>query len=112
VSPIATKSGYFSSVGNHRFSITVDQGVSESHGVVRAVLPWRRRDFPQPELTDLIVVDARSHLQVPRCTRAAVSRDNVTVTFFASNGPGEYVCVLSSVQHLRVQRWRLPLRNS
>ena len=43
-----------------------------------------------PQLVDAFIVDARSHLRVPRCTRLASSQDNATFVFEASNGAAEY----------------------
>ena len=41
-------------------------------------------------MVDAFIVDARSHLRVPHCTRLSSSQDNATFVFAASNGPAEY----------------------
>jgi hypothetical protein len=85
--------GYSWSAGNHRFSIVLDRlpaGSSSSPlSPVTVTIPWRRHDRT-PELVDAFLVDARSHLRVPHCTRLSSTQDNATFIFAASNGPAEY----------------------
>ena len=85
----AAGSGQFWSAGNHRFAIKISHMPPSSNGTAVVTVPWRRHDT-HPELKDTFIVDARSHLRVPRCARVHVSGDNATFAFEASNGPGEY----------------------
>jgi hypothetical protein len=80
--------GVMWSAGNHRIVIQVDNLPPSANGTVRATVVWRRHDA-MPELKNAFVVDARSHLLVPQCSRVSSNADNATFIFFASNGPSE-----------------------
>ena len=86
---IPDRPGWSWSVGNHRFSIILDDDLPMSvrGDVVAVTVPWRRHD-PHPELVDAFIVDARSHLRVTRCTRMPSSApdENTTFVFEATAG--------------------------
>jgi len=89
--PVPGRSGWSSSVGNHRWVIVVDKLPGAGGGAVRARVPWRRRDS-LPLAKDSFIISAVSHLRVARCGRieADLHGEAATYVFDASDGPGEY----------------------
>ena len=86
--PSGDKAGWQWSAGNHRLVIVVDSIPPEANSTVLAKVQWRRHDT-DPALKNTFIVDARSHLLVPFCTRLDADSDGATFVFKASNGPSE-----------------------
>jgi hypothetical protein len=81
------------SLGNHRVVLHV----SKKAEVVRAHIPWRRRDM-NPEQKDIIVVDSATGRRITNVYRAAVNREFGDILFYPETVPGDYyVYYLSSI---------------
>ncbi len=57
--------------------------------VVRARIPWRRRD-ETPERKALVVVDGRNGHEIRNVVRLAISRESGDIAFQPTGGPGIY----------------------
>jgi Glycoside hydrolase 123, N-terminal domain len=73
------------SLGNHRVVIHV----AGTHDAVRVHIPWRRRDA-DPEGTQLIVRDAKTHTRVANVARVAITRAYGDLAFQPTAGAGDY----------------------
>ena len=93
------KSGTQWSAGNHRLVIVVDSIPPDANSTVLAKVLWRRHDT---DVTgkNTFIVDARSHLLVPHCTRLDADADGATFVFKASNGPSECTCMQHAVLYM------------
>ena len=76
------------SFGNQRVVLHVAAASLPARGPVRALIPWRRRDF-HPELKRIIVTDARG-TRVANTVALAVRRDSGDVVFEAAGGDADY----------------------
>jgi Glycoside hydrolase 123, N-terminal domain len=74
-----------STLGNHRVVVTVPPGAV---GVVRADVPWRRRDS-DPESKNLIVTDA-GNAPISNVVRRSITRERGEILFEPVGGPGHY----------------------
>jgi len=73
------------SLGNHRIVLEVVGPAP----VVRADIPWRRRDR-NPEQKDVIIIDATTGSRVLNAQWARINREAGTVVFQPSTAPGRY----------------------
>jgi hypothetical protein len=73
------------SLGNHRAVVEVKDNASW----VKAILPWRRRDF-NPENKRIIIQDAQSNAIVTEYFIASVNRESGEIHFKPTTGKGKY----------------------
>ena len=76
------------SFGNQRVVLHVAQTLAQAGRPVRALIPWRRRDF-HPELKRIIVTDAQGR-RVPNMVALRVRRDSGDVVFESGAGDADY----------------------
>jgi hypothetical protein len=76
------------SFGNQRVVLHVAQASLPARGPVRALIPWRRRDF-HPELKRILVTDAQGK-RVTNAVALRVRRDSGDVVFEAAGSDAEY----------------------
>lgn len=76
------------SFGNQRVVLHVAPASLPAKGLVRALIPWRRRDV-HPELKRIIVTDAEGK-RVTKMVVLSVRRDSGEVVFEAAGGDADY----------------------
>jgi len=72
-------------LGNHRVRVHVDAPAA----AVQVHIPWRRRDR-QPELKDVVVVDAATNQRVSNVAAARITREAGDLVFQPATAPGDY----------------------
>ena len=90
--PYATGDWDADTLGNHRAVVRVDaldEGPDVVPEAVRVRIPWRRRDV-EPELKNIIVVDATTGTRVENLTRIAINREYGDLVFQPVTVPGDY----------------------
>ncbi len=75
--------------GNHRFVVEVPPTPESDAPAFRVVLPWRRQD-PQPDAVDIIVVSGSSGRRVRNVLIQECTRESGELVFEALGGPGSY----------------------
>lgn len=72
-------------LGNHRAVIRVDS----SNDLIKAVIPWRRRD-KAPAETGLLIFNAQTGERVTNLLRNSISSESGEIIFDGSKGVGDY----------------------
>ena len=88
--PLAARPGYFSSVGNHRFNISVPAAEAAGAAAVVATAVWRRPDSAPLSKAVYITSAANSSTPIPCSFVGEPSADSATVTFAPVAGSTEY----------------------
>ena len=88
--PLAARPGYFSSVGNHRFNISVPAAEAAAAAAIVATAVWRRPDSAPLSKAVYITSAANSSAPIPCSFVGGPSADSATVTFAPVAGSTEY----------------------
>lgn len=73
------------SLGNHRVVLNIE----DKADIVRAIIPWRRRDH-DPEKKGIIIIDADSGERIQNILKVSISREYADILFQPKTVPGEY----------------------
>jgi hypothetical protein len=90
--PVAGRKGYFTSIGNHRFNVTVHPAATETGAgePVVASIPWRRSDATPLAKAVYVTSSANSSTPLPCSFVGQPSADSATVSFTTMPQATEY----------------------
>lgn len=89
--PIAGRTGYFSSIGNHRFNVSVTAAATEADAApVVASVAWRRSDAHPLSKAVYVTSSANSTTPIPCSFVGQPTADSATVSFTAMPGVTQY----------------------